>query len=233
VLGAIYLLWMFQKVFFGKLDKAKNGKLKDLSGRELATFVPLVIGIFLLGLFPTSLLSVMQPSVDKFTRDFALHVAECDAQTHTYGSIKCGANGKVIEEPKPIAPPPKPVAAPGSAAPGAAGTVPPAAGSAGSAGTGSADAGAAGSGSAGSAAAAPSGTTATAPSGTTATAPSGTTAAPSGTTVVRAATGTAAAAPTAAPAVTAAPAITPPPARRAGAPVRVPAGPARSRRPTP
>src|SRR3954462_4565306 len=74
VLGAIYLLWMFQKVFFGKLDKAKNGKLKDLSGRELATFLPLVVGIFLLGLFPTSLLSVMQPSVDRFTREFALHV---------------------------------------------------------------------------------------------------------------------------------------------------------------
>jgi hypothetical protein len=55
VLGAVYLLWMFQKVFFGKLDKAKNGKLKDLNGRELATFVPLVIGIFVLGLFRTLL----------------------------------------------------------------------------------------------------------------------------------------------------------------------------------
>src|SRR3954465_13098031 len=45
ILGAIYLLYMFQKVFFGKLDKARNGALKDLSGRELGTFIPLVLGI--------------------------------------------------------------------------------------------------------------------------------------------------------------------------------------------
>jgi NADH-quinone oxidoreductase subunit M len=89
VFGAIYLLWMFQKVFFGKLDKAKNGKLEDLNGRELATFIPLVIGIFLLGLFPRPLLAVMEPSVQKFTRDFGRRVAECDGPTHTFGTINC------------------------------------------------------------------------------------------------------------------------------------------------
>jgi NADH:ubiquinone oxidoreductase subunit 5 (subunit L)/multisubunit Na+/H+ antiporter MnhA subunit len=94
VLGAIYLLWMFQKVFFGKLDKAKNGKLKDLSGRELATFIPLVIGIFLLGMFPRPLLLVMEPAVQKFTRDFGRRVAECDGPAHTFGTSSCDANGK-------------------------------------------------------------------------------------------------------------------------------------------
>ncbi|MCX5745553.1 MAG: NADH-quinone oxidoreductase subunit M, partial [Proteobacteria bacterium] len=85
ILGAIYLLWMFQKVFFGKLDKAKNGGLKDLSGRELATFIPLVIGIFLMGLFPRPLLAVMEPSVNKFTRDFAARVQEPDFPSHIFG----------------------------------------------------------------------------------------------------------------------------------------------------
>jgi NADH-quinone oxidoreductase subunit M len=94
VLGAIYLLWMFQKVFFGKLDKAKNGKLKDLDGRELATFIPLVIGIFLLGVFPRPLLVVMEPSVQKFVRDFGRRVAECDGPTHTFGTINCDPNAK-------------------------------------------------------------------------------------------------------------------------------------------
>jgi NADH-quinone oxidoreductase subunit M len=89
VLGAVYLLWMFQKVFFGKLDKAKNGKLKDLDGRELLTFIPLVIGIFLLGLFPRPLLVVMEPAVQKFTRDFGRRVAECDGPAHTFGTISC------------------------------------------------------------------------------------------------------------------------------------------------
>ncbi|HET9623772.1 MAG TPA: NADH-quinone oxidoreductase subunit M [Kofleriaceae bacterium] len=86
VLGAIYLLWMFQKVFFGKLDKAKNGHLPDLNSREMLTFLPLVFGIFLMGMFPHRLLVVMEPSVQKFTRDFAKHVTECDGPVHAYGA---------------------------------------------------------------------------------------------------------------------------------------------------
>ena len=139
VLGAIYLLWMFQKVFFGKLDKAKNGRLPDLSGRELATFLPLIVGIFLLGLFPRAVLAAMEPSVQKFSNDFKRRVAECDGPPHTYGSVTCDASGKVIESPAK----PKQVPAPGrgSAGSGAGSAVPPAgAGSAGSAAAGSATA---------------------------------------------------------------------------------------------
>jgi NADH-quinone oxidoreductase subunit M len=87
IFGAIYLLYMFQKVFFGKLDKARNGALKDLTGREYATFIPLVIGIFLMGMFPRPLLVVMEPSVQKFIRDFHKRVAEPDGPPHIYGSL--------------------------------------------------------------------------------------------------------------------------------------------------
>jgi NADH-quinone oxidoreductase subunit M len=87
ILGAIYLLYMFQKVFFGKLDKARNGKLPDLRGHELATFVILAVGIFLLGLFPRPLLSVMEPSVDKFVGDFDHRVGEPDGPPHLFGSM--------------------------------------------------------------------------------------------------------------------------------------------------
>ncbi len=87
ILGAIYLLYMFQKVFFGKLDKAKNGGLKDLSGRELGTFIPLVILIFVLGLFPRPILAVMEPSTQKFLRDFRTRVAEPDGPSHVYGTL--------------------------------------------------------------------------------------------------------------------------------------------------
>jgi len=167
VLGAIYLLWMFQKVFFGKLDKAKNGKLRDLNGRELGTFIPLCIGIFALGLFPRPLLAVMEPSVNKLIADFGAHVSECDAPTHTYlrGSNGCDASGKPATPAKaklfgnnPAAGAGRGSAAPagaGSAAP-SAGSAAPAAGSAAPADTGSAAAPAAdGTASAGSNAAAP------------------------------------------------------------------------------
>jgi NADH-quinone oxidoreductase subunit M len=98
VLGAIYLLWMFQKVFFGKLDKARNGRLPDLDRRELATFIPLVIGIFLLGMFPRPVLAVMEPAVNKFMRDFGRRVAECDGPPHTFGSGNCGKNQAQIQK---------------------------------------------------------------------------------------------------------------------------------------
>jgi NADH-quinone oxidoreductase subunit M len=85
ILGAVYLLFMFQKVFFGKLDKAKNGKLPDLKPHELATFIPLCLAIFLLGLFPRPILTTMQPSVDKFLHDYTKRLDEPDGPPHMYG----------------------------------------------------------------------------------------------------------------------------------------------------
>ncbi len=101
ILGAIYLLYMFQKVFFGPLDKAKNGKLKDMNGRELGTFVPLVIAIFLMGLFPRPFLRTMEPSVQKFLGDFKSRVDECDGPVHKFGERLPDAQGKCQEPPKP------------------------------------------------------------------------------------------------------------------------------------
>lgn len=85
IVGAIYLLFMFQKVFFGKLDKAKNGNLPDLKGHELFVFIILSVAIVLGGLFPRPLLAVMEPSVQKFTREFGKRVAEPDGPPHIYG----------------------------------------------------------------------------------------------------------------------------------------------------
>jgi NADH-quinone oxidoreductase subunit M len=86
ILGAIYLLYMFQKVFFGKLDKAKNGALPDLTGRELGTFIPLVLGIILMGLFPRPFLAVMDKSVDSFVKAQKVRRAEPDGPAHRYGA---------------------------------------------------------------------------------------------------------------------------------------------------
>jgi NADH-quinone oxidoreductase subunit M len=130
VLGAIYLLWMFQKVFFGKLDKARNGRLPDLSGRELATFIPLVIGIFALGMFPKPLLETMEPSVEKFIKDFGRRVGECDGPPHTFGSGVCNNNPAIQKALDGVARGAAGVqktisGAPGNAAPGAPGNAAP------------------------------------------------------------------------------------------------------------
>jgi NADH-quinone oxidoreductase subunit M len=105
IFGAVYLLYMFQKVFFGPIDKQKNGKLKDLSGRELATFIPLVIGIFLMGLFPGKIFKVMEPSVQKFVSDYNARLVECDGKPHRYGEKRMNSDGTCPED-KPTTPPP-------------------------------------------------------------------------------------------------------------------------------
>ena len=99
ILGAVYLLFMFQKVFFGKLDKAKNGKLRDLTGRELGVFIPLVIAIFIMGLVPKPFLKTMDPSVNTLLRDYKMRLAEPDGPAHLYGQPPGGAQTPPPAEP--------------------------------------------------------------------------------------------------------------------------------------
>ncbi len=70
ILGAAYMLWMFQRVMFGKITKPENEKLKDLNAREITILVPMVIMIFLMGIYPKLFFSKMDASVEKFIKDF-------------------------------------------------------------------------------------------------------------------------------------------------------------------
>jgi NADH-quinone oxidoreductase subunit M len=98
ILGAIYLLYMFQKVFFGPLDKAKNGHLPDLTGTEKAVFIPLCIGIVLMGVFPRPFLKPMEPAVFKFLNSYHARLAEPDGPSHLEGTAALGAAAARLEE---------------------------------------------------------------------------------------------------------------------------------------
>ncbi len=64
ILAAAYLLWLYQRVFFGKVENPKNEKLLDLSGRELATLIPLVIIAFWIGLYPKPFFQILSTPVN-------------------------------------------------------------------------------------------------------------------------------------------------------------------------
>jgi len=59
VLGAAYLLWLYQRVFWGKITKEENAHLRDLDARELATLVPLVALCFWIGVYPKPFLEFL------------------------------------------------------------------------------------------------------------------------------------------------------------------------------
>ncbi len=63
VLGAIYMLWMYQRVFLGPLRNAKNRGLPDLSLREWAVLAPICVAILWLGIRPAPLLGSMEASI--------------------------------------------------------------------------------------------------------------------------------------------------------------------------
>ena len=64
VLAAAYLLWLYQRVFFGTITNPKNEKLLDLSPREIATFVPLVALAVIIGVFPQPLFKILDQPVN-------------------------------------------------------------------------------------------------------------------------------------------------------------------------
>jgi NADH-quinone oxidoreductase subunit M len=69
VLAAAYLLWLYQRVFFGTVTNPKNEKLQDLTPREVLTFVPLLIMAFWIGLYPKPFFQILEQPVNQIVEN--------------------------------------------------------------------------------------------------------------------------------------------------------------------
>jgi len=83
VLAAAYLLWLYQRVFFGQVTNPKNEKLHDLNSRELLCFAPLIIAAFWIGLYPKPFFEILEQPVNQLVHsirpDYPLAIKDVNA----------------------------------------------------------------------------------------------------------------------------------------------------------
>jgi NADH-quinone oxidoreductase subunit M len=63
ILGALYMMYAYERVMFGPITKAVNAAISDLGPREIAVMAPMVALMLFMGLYPRPLLSRIEPSV--------------------------------------------------------------------------------------------------------------------------------------------------------------------------
>src|SRR5256884_4011450 len=115
VLGATYMLYLYQRTMFGKVENPKNERLLDLSHREFATFAPLLILAVWMGLYPAPFLRRLDTSVlhviSRVSPQYAQKMAaDCglpapaptpamlaeNPASKFFASVPCDANGKPL-----------------------------------------------------------------------------------------------------------------------------------------
>jgi NADH-quinone oxidoreductase subunit M len=81
ILGAVYMLTLVEKVFYGKIQKDDNLHMPDLSVREGFVLAPVIVLIFVMGLMPGPFLGQAKSSVDRLVGRFQAAEARLNLPT--------------------------------------------------------------------------------------------------------------------------------------------------------
>jgi NADH-quinone oxidoreductase subunit M len=100
VLAAAYLLWLYQRVFFGTVTNPKNEKLHDLTPREVLTFVPLIIAAFWIGLYPKPFFQILEQPVNHLVA--TVHQNDAQPQGMMNASLKSGEESTLLPAKIPV-----------------------------------------------------------------------------------------------------------------------------------
>jgi len=76
ILSAVYMLWMYQRVIFGEIRNQENRALADLNGREKLVLAPVIVLIFVMGIWPATFLSRSEPAIKAALSPSAAGTAE-------------------------------------------------------------------------------------------------------------------------------------------------------------
>ena len=83
ILGAAYMLWLYKRTIFGKITTKNIEALLDLNLRERFVFLPLVLAILMIGIYPKPVLDTMHLSVEKL-----LSLSQPNMQSHKISQLK-------------------------------------------------------------------------------------------------------------------------------------------------
>jgi NADH-quinone oxidoreductase subunit M len=88
IIAALYMLTAVQKMFFGPITRDENRHLTDINPREVLAVAPLIVAIFVIGLFPNLLLSQMRDAVARTISDVNARTEASPAPAYYRGPIK-------------------------------------------------------------------------------------------------------------------------------------------------
>ena len=87
ILGAGYMLWLYQRVAFGTVTNPHNEHLLDMNSREVVAALPLVALVFIIGLYPNAVFGVMHVSVANLLQHVNAKMQSAPALTQALGTL--------------------------------------------------------------------------------------------------------------------------------------------------
>jgi NADH-quinone oxidoreductase subunit M len=88
ILGALYMLMVVQKMFFGPVTKKENKNLADVTPREIVALAPLAMMVFVIGLFPNVFLTQIRGAAERVQADFESRVDANPGPKYYDGPVK-------------------------------------------------------------------------------------------------------------------------------------------------
>ena len=67
IFGAVYFFWLYQRTIFGE-PKSTTENFKDLSGSELIVAIPIVLFIFVIGIYPSFITEIAEPAIKELLK---------------------------------------------------------------------------------------------------------------------------------------------------------------------
>jgi NADH-quinone oxidoreductase subunit M len=74
ILSATYMLWLYRRILFGQLEKDDVKAMLDLSPREVAIFVPLILIVLWMGIYPASFTAITGPTIEQMISNYQVAV---------------------------------------------------------------------------------------------------------------------------------------------------------------